>query len=167
MGTRVLIVGLLALLAACGEQEPPTERGAGSSEAAGSRPGDGAGAPLGTHPVADEQTLRAGRELFTQHCAQCHGDNGQGAPEWQKPGPDGKYPPPPLNGTGHAWHHPMPALRQTIAFGTQRIGGSMPPWKDRLSPEQIDAIIYWFQSQWPQELYQAWEEMDARAGKRG
>jgi mono/diheme cytochrome c family protein len=48
----------------------------------------------------------------------------------------------------------------TIKNGTQRLGGNMPPWKDRLSDEEIELIILWFQSKWPQQLYEAWQRMD-------
>lgn len=40
----------------------------------------------------------------------------------------------------------------------------MLPWKDQLSDQEIDAVIYWFQSKWPDELYAAWQEADARSG---
>lgn len=110
----------------------------------------------------DRNKLALGAQLYRENCAACHGDQGQGAPDWQKPGPDGKYPAPPLNGTGHAWHHPMKALRQTIRNGTLRIGGNMPAWKDKLTDQEIDAIIHWLQMKWPQELYAAWYEMDRR-----
>ncbi len=102
-----------------------------------------------------------GRKLFTQNCAVCHGAEAQGAPQWSTPGADGKYPPPPLNGTAHTWHHPTPALKRTIREGTIAIGGKMPPWGDKLSDEDMEAIIGWFQSLWPDEIYDAWVRMDA------
>lgn len=119
--------------------------------------------PRVERPRVAQETLALGKQVFDANCAACHGDRGQGAPNWQKPGPDGKYPAPPLNGTGHAWHHPMAALQQTIRNGTLRIGGSMPPWKGKLSEEEIQAVIYWFQSKWPDELYAAWKEADDRS----
>ena len=106
------------------------------------------------------QQVARGAKVFRQNCAACHGANAEGAPNWQKPGPDGKYPAPPLNGTAHAWHHPIASLKDTIRNGTARIGGSMPPWKDKLSEADIEAAIAWFQSHWPDELYTAWARMD-------
>lgn len=108
-------------------------------------------------------TVQNGFKLYRANCAACHGDQGQGVPNWKQAGPDGKYPPPPLNGTGHTWHHPMPVLVRTIKDGTQRIGGKMPPWRDKLTDDDIIAIIVWFQSRWPDELYQAWARMDREA----
>ena len=110
-------------------------------------------------------TVQKGFKLYRANCASCHGDQGQGAANWRQTGADGKQPAPPLNGTGHTWHHPMPVLVSTIKNGTQRIGGNMPPWKDRLSNSDINAIILWFQSRWPDELYQAWARMDREAAQ--
>lgn len=109
----------------------------------------------------DFATVARGGKLFHQHCATCHGDAGQGHPNWQRPGPDGKYPAPPLNGTGHAWHHPTVALKQVIKQGTLNRGGNMPAWGDKLSDDEIGAIVEWFKSRWPDELYAAWARMEA------
>jgi len=111
----------------------------------------------------DSAQLQRGYQLFLQNCAACHGATGQGAPNWSQPGVQGKDAAPPLNGTGHAWHHPQRALQSTIKFGTVRLGGSMPAWQGRLTDQEIDAIIAWFQSQWPDELYAAWRRMDQKA----
>lgn len=97
-----------------------------------------------------------GLKLYQQTCAACHGRQGEGAPNWQKRDVDGKFLPPPLNGTGHTWHHPMAMLVDIINNGTQRLGGNMPPWKDKLSDAQIQDILFWVQSQWPPEIYAAW-----------
>lgn len=117
----------------------------------------------------DAQQVARGAEVFRQNCAACHGAKAEGAPNWQQPGPDGKYPAPPLNGTAHDWHHPLAALQDTIRNGTARLGGSMPPWKDKLAEADINAAIAWFQSHWPDELYAAWARMDeeSRRKRRG
>lgn len=150
-----LLAATLAV-AGCTDQDDAADQGTSSN-------GGMTGQQTVQRPAISQETLAQGRQVFVQNCAACHGSEGQGAPNWQKPGPDGKYPAPPLNGTGHAWHHPMEALKQTIRHGTLRIGGSMPPWKDQLSEEEIQAVIYWFQSQWPDELYAAWHEADRRS----
>lgn len=107
-----------------------------------------------------------GRKLFAQNCAPCHGSQAEGAPRWSTPGADGKYPPPPLDGTAHAWHHSTAVLKRTIREGTIVIGGTMPPWGDKLSDEDMEAIIAWFQSLWPDEIYDAWARMDAEVSNK-
>lgn len=114
-------------------------------------------------PDPDPARIARGAEVYRQSCATCHGERAQGAFNWQKPGADGKYPPPPLDGSAHAWHHPTAVLKDVIANGTQRIGGNMPPWRDILSEADIEAVIMYFQSLWPREIYQAWVDTDRRA----
>ncbi len=109
--------------------------------------------------------LKQGQSLFIKNCATCHGADAQGATNWRKRDKDGKFPPPPLNGTAHAWHHPKKALMYTIKNGTVMLGGSMPAWKDKLTDEEIESIIYWFQSKWPAQLYQAWTRQDKESKK--
>lgn len=104
--------------------------------------------------------VKRGGQLFQQHCAACHGKKAEGAPNWQQPDKDGKYPAPALNGTAHAWHHPTTVLIDVIQNGTIRIGGNMPPWKDKLTETQIRDIIAWFQSKWPDEIYAAWYRIE-------
>lgn len=104
----------------------------------------------------DFSTLTRGAQLYRRYCAACHGPQAEGAPNWQIKGPDGKYPPPPLNGTAHAWHHPYDVLKRTIKKGTIALGGSMPAWGEKMSDEEIDAVIAWIVSQWPEEIYVRW-----------
>lgn len=110
--------------------------------------------------------INRGRQLYLKNCTVCHGINAEGSPDWRKRNADGSYPPPPLNGTGHSWHHPKKVLVDTIKEGTARLGGKMPAWKGKLSNQDIDDIISWFQSQWPDELYKAWYRMDKEAGQK-
>ncbi len=97
-----------------------------------------------------------GQLLYRTHCAPCHGAHAEATPDWRQPDANGLYPPPPLNGTAHTWHHPLPQLRLTIRHGGASFGGKMPPFKAILSASEIDSIIAWFQSLWPDEIYRQW-----------
>lgn len=97
-----------------------------------------------------------GQRLFQTNCAVCHGKQGEGAPNWRKPDENGKNPAPPLNGSGHTWHHSHKALANVIRNGTGKIGGNMPAWKDKLSAQEINDILTWAKAQWPDEIYSAW-----------
>ena len=110
----------------------------------------------------DPQQLVLGEKIYRQHCAMCHGQNAEGAPEWRKRDADGFYPAPPLNGSGHAWHHSVSVLKQMILEGSPQGQGKMPAWGDKLMAVEVDAVIQWFQSQWPDQVYTAWYESQQR-----
>lgn len=101
-----------------------------------------------------QEQIAQGAQVYQTHCATCHGAKAEATPRWTKPEADGLYPPPPLNGTAHAWHHPFPILKKTINEGT---AGRMPAWQDKLSDQEVDAVIAWFQSLWPDEGYHLWQ----------
>lgn len=113
--------------------------------------------------VNDPAQLALGRQVYQANCATCHGENAEGAPNWRQPGPDGRYPPPPLNGSGHDWHHPTAVLIHLIKNGSPGGQGNMPAWGGKLSDEEIRAVIAWFQSLWPDPVYGAWYDMQQRS----
>jgi mono/diheme cytochrome c family protein len=107
----------------------------------------------------DAADLAAGQTTYLKNCAQCHGQQAEGHPQWRKLGPDGKYPAPPLNGSGHAWHHSRAVLRNVIKNGSPEGQGNMPAWEETLSEQQIEQVIDYFQSLWSEPVYAAWIEM--------
>ena len=119
-------------------------------------------APESKRPVFGASHVALGERVYKQNCAKCHGAEAQGDVDWRRPGADGFYPPPPLNGTGHAWHHPRDVLRDVIMNGSPEGQGNMPAWKDQLRPAEVEAVITWFQSLWSEEVYEAWWEMQER-----
>jgi len=104
---------------------------------------------------SDEQ-VSEGNRLFAQNCAACHGANAASIPNWKEPNAQGQYPPPPLNGSAHAWHHSLGLLRKTVQEGGVKLGGQMPPFKGRLNGVQIDQVLSFMQSLWPDETYAKW-----------
>ena len=102
------------------------------------------------------EQLEQGEQLFIQNCAGCHGANAELTVDWKKTGSNGQYPPPPLNGTAHAWHHSLPQLKQTIQLGGVPVGGVMPAFESKLSDAEIDTVISYFQSKWPADTYRKW-----------
>ena len=105
----------------------------------------------------EQETLQRGAMVFQKNCASCHKANAEGTLEWKKRDALGVLPPPPLNGTAHAWHHDKEVLKITIQEGGAKLGGTMPAFNDKLSGSDIDAAIAYFQSKWSDELYQDWE----------
>lgn len=98
-----------------------------------------------------------GRSLFQSNCAGCHGAEAQGVVvDWKRPLPGGSYPPPPLNGSAHAWHHPLSNLKHTVGEGSMDRGGKMPGFKSILSDQDQLAVIAFFQNFWDDRVYMAW-----------
>jgi len=109
----------------------------------------------------DQATVDQGAALFSQNCASCHGTNAEGTADWKKTDANGNFPPPPLNGSAHAWHHNKELLKRTIREGGAKLGGLMPGFADKLSDEEINAVIAYFQSKWPDSVYQKWAGANA------
>lgn len=105
----------------------------------------------------------AGEPLYQSFCAQCHAADGSATEDWRTPDASGNYPPPPLNGTAHTWHHPLEVLDGTIARGGADVGGLMPGFAAILDEADRLAIIAWIQSLWSDDIYRRWEEIDARS----
>ncbi len=148
MKRKVPVLLIIALgLAGCDSHAPGTGRSISSLT----------GPALQRHH--DPQQVALGESLYRQHCLQCHGQNGIGAEEWRRRDTQGMFPPPPLDGSGHAWHHSTAALKQMILDGSPAGQGNMPAWRGTLSDTEVEALIVWFQSLWPDEVYVAWHEM--------
>ena len=58
--------------------------------------------------------VELGKKVYAENCISCHNENARGTFSWRQTLPDGSYPPPPLNGTAHAWHHPIKILKKVI-----------------------------------------------------
>jgi cytochrome c len=107
----------------------------------------------------DLSQVELGETVYQKNCISCHLENAQGVLDWKKTLDDGSYPPPPLNGTAHAWHHSIEVLLTVINDGGIPYGGKMPAFINILTQEQKLAVIAYFQSFWPEETYTKWEAM--------
>ena len=102
------------------------------------------------------EQVAIGKGVYAQNCAVCHGQNAESTKNWRTPDDQGQYPPPPLNGTAHTWHHSLDILQRTINEGGVKLGGSMPAFAEVLAAEEVDAVIAFVQSLWPDEIYNTW-----------
>jgi mono/diheme cytochrome c family protein len=94
------------------------------------------------------------------NCAECHGANAEGIyANWKQKLPDGSFPPPPLDGSAHAWHHSRSVLLEVIENGGLALGGKMPAFGAVLNGEEKLAAIAYFQNFWDDETYRQWEVM--------
>jgi mono/diheme cytochrome c family protein len=109
----------------------------------------------------DAAQVAAGKAVYDQSCAACHGDRLQGQPDWQKRLPSGRMPAPPHDESGHSWHHPDPVLFGIVRDGLvpphapQGYESDMPAFGDRLSDDQIWAVLAYIKSRWSPKI-QAW-----------
>jgi S-disulfanyl-L-cysteine oxidoreductase SoxD len=106
----------------------------------------------------DPQVLALGAQVYTAHCAACHGAQLQGQPDWRTPGPGGLLPAPPHDASGHTWHHPDQLLFDITKYGVARAAGlknhasGMPAYEGVLKDEEIVAVLSWIKAQWPPEI---------------
>ncbi len=109
-------------------------------------------------PTLAAARVQQGSALYAQHCAACHGTNLEGAPNWKQPDADGAYPPPPHDSSGHTWHHADDLLLSIVQNGGDPAFNSrMPAFRDRLSKEEISAILEYIKSGWgPEEREFQW-----------
>lgn len=106
------------------------------------------------------QATALGGDLYDQHCAACHGANLEGDPDWRQHGPDGRFPAPPHDETGHTWHHGNAMLFDYTRRGGQaylddlgvRFDSGMPAFGAILSDAEIEAILAFIRSTWPDEM---------------
>jgi len=100
--------------------------------------------------------VERGEQIFQTWCTSCHGLNAEGTKEWKVLSSEGTLPPPPLNGTAHAWHHPLEVLSDVIDKGGLPLGGTMPAFSSQLDRQDKFDVIAFFQQYWPDKVYQQW-----------
>ncbi len=105
------------------------------------------GAPARTFSAQETR----GEALYNANCMSCHGGPMVGATT--------DYPPR-HNASGHTWHHPDCQLKQIVRDGSDEMTDMMremmaPPdaprmqaFKDRLSDEEIEAVLAYIKTMW-------------------
>lgn len=93
--------------------------------------------------------VQSGQWLYEHHCAQCHGVDMAGNPQWQVELADGSHLAPPLNGSGEAWTFSKTELVTTIKEGRNLDKPiHMPAFKSMLADWEIEFILSYVQSTW-------------------
>lgn len=99
-------------------------------------------------PTLSTGQISAGRALYTEYCASCHGINFEGQPDWRVPLENGLYPSPPHDETGHTWHHADALLEEIVREGGTRDVTAMPGFGAQLGDTEIRAILTYIKSAW-------------------
>lgn len=126
------------------------------------------GPPVSTSPVKlDAEHVARGALLYAANCASCHGAQGEGEANWKSPNPDGTYPAPPHDSSGHTWHHADRLLLEIIRDGGARYETAtfkrrMPAWRERLTDDEIRAVLEYLKSLWGMEERRLQAEASAR-----
>lgn len=107
----------------------------------------------------DEKNVSYGKKIFLQNCASCHKNDASGTHLWKKLNTNGFYPPPPLNGQAHTWHHDYNTLVEIISKGGKVYNGEMPAFEKELNKNDIKNVIAYFQSFWKDDVYYIWKDM--------
>ena len=137
----VLLLGIGYVIYVIQSKDQVEDQGAGFLEATG------------------PEVIELGQRVYAENCAACHGANLEGEPgfDWQRKKPDGTFPAPPHDETGHTWHHADTLLFAYTTNGGQVFLGetgvsAMPPFADVLSVQEIEAVLVYIKSTWPDSI---------------
>ena len=119
----------------------------------------------------DPQTVALGKQVYSENCASCHGENLEGQENWKSPGPDGSLPAPPHDETGHTWHHTDDVLFEITKFGLVKFAtlkdykSNMPAYDGDLPDDEIIAVLSYIKSSWPEQTQRRHDRMNAQNAK--
>lgn len=116
----------------------------------------------------DPKAVDAGRVIYQDNCASCHGENLEGEPNWRERDAEGYLPAPPHDETGHTWHHPTRQLAEITKIGTEALVGggyrsNMPGFEETLDDDEILSALAYIKSTWPDEIIARHNQIDAAA----
>ena len=112
----------------------------------------------------ENRDIVAGKALYADNCASCHGISLEGQPNWQSPNADGVLPAPPHDATGHTWHHDNALLfdytklggRGALAArGIPDFNSGMPAFDGVVADEDIWDVLAFIHSTWPERIQDA------------
>ena len=111
-------------------------------------------------PITRDSTLMIarGKIVYESNCVSCHQVNLIGAENWKGVDKDGHRKAPPLNGTGHTWHHDDATLHNIIKYGLAKLvknyEGKMIAFGDKINDKQIDSVLSYIKNHWEDEIYE-------------
>jgi len=106
--------------------------------------------------LGQENLFQKGQEVFAGNCVDCHRANGRGLP--------GTFPA--LDGEPFVRGAPEPVIA-TVLQGRKGNLGQMPAWKDKLTDEQIAAVVTYLRQAWSNKAAGVTPAMVAEIRKKG
>jgi mono/diheme cytochrome c family protein len=116
--------------------------------------------------ASDAALVSRGAELYAKHCAECHGADLEGQPNWRERSASGRLPAPPHDASGHTWHHPAEQLFALTKAGIEPFApegyeSDMPAFAGKLSDADIWAVLSFIKSRWPEDIQRRHGQMSA------
>jgi mono/diheme cytochrome c family protein len=116
---------------------------------------------------ANPAQVTLGRSIYVEHCATCHGASLEGQPNWRETKPDGRFPAPPHDASGHTWHHPQDMLfgitkHGIAAYAPKDYQSDMPAFEGILTDDEIWAVLAFIASSWPPDIQARWSALPAQ-----
>ncbi|MCW8916256.1 MAG: cytochrome c [Magnetovibrio sp.] len=125
----------------------------------------GCGDTLESADATNSEAVRLGQIIYADHCAECHGINLEGQPNWRSPKEDGMLPAPPHDDSGHTWHHDDQLLFNYTKGGGAAIApkgfkSGMPAYGEILSDQQIWQVLSYIKSRWSPQAQERQAQMN-------
>jgi mono/diheme cytochrome c family protein len=100
--------------------------------------------------TAVAELLPIGATVYSEQCASCHGENGEGEQDWPEVRADGALRAPPHDSSGHTWQHTDEQLIEITMNGgaPPDPASEMPAFADSLSEEEIVAVVEHIRTMW-------------------
>ena len=115
-------------------------------------------------PVTEDDLI-AGKQIYAESCASCHGENLEGQPDWKRRLENGRMPAPPHDETGHTWHHSDRNLFIVTKGGVQAVvpgyESDMPAFEGILTDDEIADVLAYIKSTWPERQREFQAEVSA------
>jgi len=157
---RVVVIFLLLIVSACSRDDETPKTDNAKLDTSSARQTE-------VQALFNLERVARGARLFQENCAQCHGPQAQGHPDWQRARKEGYAAAPPLDGTGTDISMTRERMVEVIRKGVRQKGVMvMPSWKGRVDDDQITDIISWYQALWPADAYLRWRRANAPVSKK-
>lgn len=110
--------------------------------------------PVHFADATDTAKVTAGRHIYAQRCASCHGRQLQGQPLWQLQDSYAGMRAPAHDASGHTWEHSDEELFHMTKYGhfsgtPPGVRSYMPAFGGSLGDAQILAVIAFIKARWP------------------